>query len=231
MRGFLLCVDHGLQLATFTAGIGHRFRGQRAQHFVDVVLIGGGLIGQHKIGRRVVTQHARTLCTQLEDLRDDAGIVPLVASAAARHRSFVQALTQCAAFQLCFGWLAGGVKQRDHVFAGQVARLGCFCGGGNLLIAHALELFTAVHHNCRGVHFGQYVLVELGAQFGHLRIDFANAGLLCFAQRGAGPYKILVALFQQALVNGVQSQRVASVIQRLDAGKQFWIERNRVAVR
>src|SRR3546814_5924303 len=97
----------------------------------------------------VCSSDLRLLGAQLEHLRDDAGVVVLVAAAVAAHRSLVDALAQGAVGQLRQRRLAGGVEQGDDVLAVQPALLGLGGGGGDLLVGQPVKLGLVVDHHGR----------------------------------------------------------------------------------
>src|SRR3546814_3072538 len=84
--GGLLLVDHRLQVGRFLLRVGHCGRRQLAEHLVDRFGRLGRVVVERVGGVGLEAQHLRLLGAQLEHLRDDAGVVVLVAAAVAAHR-------------------------------------------------------------------------------------------------------------------------------------------------
>src|SRR5690606_268420 len=89
----------------------------------------GGFVGQGEGGGGVVAQQRGAFAAQLQHFGDDAGVVPLVAAAAAGDGRLVHALAQGAVVQLRQQRLAGGVEQGQQVLALMALGLGGRGGG------------------------------------------------------------------------------------------------------
>lgn len=149
--------------------------------------------------------------TQLHDARHQRGVVVLADVAAARHPSVVDLLAQLAILQLSQRRLAGGIEQRDDVFAVELACLGGFGGSGDLLLRQAVQLLEVIDHDGGGIHFCQYVLAEGGAQVGQLGVHCLERGLVGVGELGAVAHKVAVVLLDQAHALRIQAQLGALV--------------------
>ena len=127
--------------------------------------------------------------------------------------------------------MSAGVHQRDDELAFELALLRRFTGSGNGVIGKALELLALVDNDGRGIGFLEQVLAEAGRQAGQLGIHRLQPGLVGIGELGTGTHEIGVVTLDQALRFRVEAERVACVVDRLDAGKQLAVEHGLVIVR
>ena len=127
--------------------------------------------------------------------------------------------------------LAAGVHQGDDELARQAAFLGG--GGGRIDIAvrHAGQFGARVDDEALGIRFLQHVLREGRFQACLLGVVGFQFFLVRIGQLGAGAHEIRVIALQQAQGFGIEAQLVALGVQGVDAGKQFRVQGDRVAMR
>ncbi len=142
-----------------------------------------------------------------------------------------RSLTQRAVLQLRLRRLAGRVQQREDVLAVEAARLRFIRGGGDLRGREAVQFLHIVDDDGRGVHLIQHVLAELRAQLGELGVHLLEARLVRLGQLRAGAHEILVVALDEPQLLGVELQRGALVVERLDAREQLGVQVDRVVVR
>ncbi|OEZ67299.1 hypothetical protein JAB2_24200 [Janthinobacterium sp. HH100] len=227
----LFRIDHLLQVGRFAARIRDgRFR-QFRQQGIDGRRGLGRLVFQRVRGVVGVTEQGRPFGAQFGQFQHDGAVVELAALAAAVQRRVHQALTRLAIRQYGQRRLAAGVDEGDDELARQAPVLGGRGSRVDIAVRHAGQLGTGVDDDALGIRFLQDVLREGRFQARLLGVIGFQFFLVRIGQLGAGAHEIRVIALEQAQGFGIEAQLVALGVQGVDAGKQFRVQRDGVAMR
>ncbi|MNM64642.1 hypothetical protein D3C81_760490 [compost metagenome] len=220
-----------LQVGRFAARVGHGRLRQFRQQGVDGRGGLGRLVFQRIRGVVGVAEQGSPFGAQFRQLQHDGAVVELAALAAAVQGGIHQALARLAVRQYGQRRLAAGVDQGDDELAVQAAFLGGRGGRIDIAVRHAGQFGARVDNDALGIGFLQHVLREGRFQARLLGVVGLQLVLIRIGQFGAGAHEIRVIAFQQAQGFGIEAQLVALGVQGVDAGKQFRVQGDGVAMR
>ena len=178
-----------------------------------------------------VAQQSRPFGAQHGRAAHDFTVVVFSAAVAPAHGGRQHALPQVAVFQCRHERLLGGVDHGDHEPAGQLPRFRLVRSPLDLCLGQARKLLAGVDHREHRIDLVEHILAELGLKLRQFRIDGPQPFLLLFGEFGAGTDELAMGLFHEAQRFGVEVQRLAIVVEGLDALEQRAVEQDAVAVR
>jgi len=149
---------------------------------------------------------------------------------AARDRRAIDLLAQRPVRQRRERRLAGRVDQRDHPLA---CLLVCRRRGRrrrDIGVRHPGEVLDVVDDHGAGVHLLQLVLLVRRLELGDFLVEPAQRRLIGGAELRARPHEVEVVTLEQTLVDGIELQLLARLIQRVDPREQLRIEMHVVVV-
>ena len=179
----------------------------------------------------LVAQQRRPFGAQHGRAAHDFTVVVFPAVVAPAHGGGEHSLPQIAVLQCRHERLLGGVDHGDDELAGQLPRFRLVRSALDLCLGQAGEFFARIDDREHVIDLGQHILAELRLKLRQFRVDGPQPFLLLVGQFGAGTDKLAMGLFHQAQRFGVEVQRLAIVVERLDALEQCAVEQDAVAVR
>ena len=222
--------EQALEVGGLAAGVGHGGRGEPEQELVDGLGGAGGLVVEDEGGVVGVAEERGALGAQAGEASDDGAVVEFAAAGAAGERGLLEALAHGAVGEGVERRLPGGVDEAHEELAVVAGLLRGRGGGGEGGLGPAGELGAGGDEHGGGVGLLQEVLRERGLEGGELGVEGAEAFLLGGAEAGAGADEAGVRALEGAEGFGIEAERGAAGVERVDAGEERGVEEDGVSV-
>ena len=233
-RGDLEAALRGVDLLLDRGRLAARLRGRRrheaGQQLLRVRRRLRHLVVEHVVRPRREPEELRLLGPQSRQLHDRGLRVVGPAVVAARHRGREDALAEGAVLERGERRLLGRVLHAEEPFPVQLLLLRGVGGRGEVAFRQAGEVGLPVHDDGGGVRVGEELVGVLRRQGGELFVELREPGLVGGAEVGAGAHEEEAVALDEVLRLRVEPERVALVVDRLDAGVELRVHVDRVVV-
>ena len=222
--------DHRLQRFRLTQSLRARRRPHAAHQLERRFRRLGHRVGEAEGGEARKAEQARALGAQRDGFAHDRRIVVRAAACAARDEGAKRPFAQVASGRELHERLVGRARQRHRMLAGKPTRGGRLRRRGDEALRQSGKIVRPVENKRERLFVGEHVLAEQGAEARQPLADRRQARLPLRVEARAGAGESDAPTFERPRRLGVESETVARLMQRLDAGEQRVVEHDRVAL-